>query len=147
MLPDAGRQPARNGPGRGFEARRRAVFTFEAELHDLELQWANRRQQRRSRGRLTQLQYLNHSFLQKLVEATTKLFELRRVRIVQVGEGFRREARNFPVGDGRVGREGVADAEAVVPDQADDVAGIGLIQRFALIAEKLVRARQAHFLL
>ena len=40
-------QPAHDRPRRGFEARGRAVFVFEAELHDLELQRADRGEQRR----------------------------------------------------------------------------------------------------
>src|SRR5207247_1657338 len=83
----------------------------------------------------------------KLAEAATKLFELRRVRIVQIPEGFRRETRNFLIRDARVGCEGVADAEAVVPNEADDVTRICLIHRLAFVAEKFVRARQAHLLL
>ena len=109
--------------GRGFEARGGAVFAFEPELHDLELQRADGGEQRRLDRRVAQVKRLDDAFLQQLVEALAELFELRRVRIVQVAEGFGREARDFLVEDRRVGRQRVADAEAVVADQADDVAG------------------------
>src|SRR6266568_3823811 len=41
---------------------------------------------------------------------------------------------------------GIADAEGVVPDEADYIARIRLIHRFAFVAEKPVRAGQAHLL-
>ena len=65
---------------------------------------------------------------------------------MQVAEGFGREARDFLVEDVRVGRQRIADAEAVVADKADDVAGERFVHRFALVAENLVRAGEAHFL-
>ena len=81
----------------GADSRRelRAVFAFEPELHDLELQRADGGEQRRFHRRVAQVKRLDDAFLQKLVEALAELFELRRVRIVQVREGFGREARDF----------------------------------------------------
>ena len=90
---------------------------------------------------------LNHAFLQQLVEALAELFVFSRVRIVQIRERFRREARDFLVENFGIGRQRVADAKAVVADQADDVAGIRFIHRLALVAEQFVRTGQAHFFL
>ena len=63
-----------------------------------------------------EVQHLDDAFLEQLVEALAELFILPGVRIVEVGEGLRREARDFLVGDARVRRQRVADAEAVVAD-------------------------------
>ena len=96
---------------------------------------------------LRTVQHLNDALLQKLIQALPKLFKLRRVRIVEIRESFGREPRNFFVNDRRIGGERVADAKPIVPDQADDVAGIGFIHRFALVAEKFVGTGEANLFL
>jgi hypothetical protein len=58
---------------------------------------------------------------------------------VQVAEGFRREARNFLVENFWVRRQRVADAKAIVADEADDVAGIRLVHGLTFVAEQFVR--------
>ena len=58
---------------------------------------------------------------------------------MQERKGLRREAWDFLVENFWIGRQRVADAETIVADQADDIAGKRLVHRFALVAEKFVR--------
>ena len=53
---------------------------------------------------------------------------------------------DFLVEDVRVGRQRVADAKAIVADEADDVAWERFVHRLAFVAEDLVGAGQAHLL-
>ena len=96
--------------------------------------------------RIPELEDLHHAFLEELLDALAELLELARVRIVQVGEALRREARDLAIDDGGVLGERVADAEFGVADEPDDVAGVCLIHGFALLGEELVRAGKAHAL-
>jgi hypothetical protein len=66
-------------------------------LHDLELQRADGGEQRRFHRRIAQVKRLDDALLHQLLQALAELLELGRVRIVQVAEGFRREARDFLV--------------------------------------------------
>ena len=63
-------------------------------------------------------------------------------RVAEEGENLGREAGDLVIADGRVGGEGVADAERVVAHEPDDVAGPGLVHGLALAAEELVRGRK-----
>src|ERR1039457_118999 len=121
---DVRRQPADDAPRRGFEARFRAVFAFEPELHYFKLQRADGGEQRRFDGRVAEIQRLDDAFLQKLLEALAELLVFSRVRIVQIRKRFRREARDFLVKNFWIRRQRVADAKAVVADETNDIAGM-----------------------
>ena len=140
------REPADDGPGRGFEARDRAVLAFQTILHDFKLQRSDGGEQGNFHGGIAEVQNLNDAFLQELFEALTELFKLGRVRVVQIGEAFRREPGNLAVHDGGIRSERVADAEFRMADEANDVAGAGFVDSFALIGKKLVRTGEPDFL-
>ena len=115
-------------------------------MHDFKLQWADGGQQRRGSHRIADLNLLHDAFLEQLFQTFAELLGLRSAGAVDVGEAFGGEAGDFVVDDRRVLGERVADAEAGVADKADDVAGVGFVHCFALVAEKFVRAVEADFL-
>ena len=59
---------------------------------------------------------------------------------------FRREGGNRGEGHGLAVVERVADREGAGVGQADDVAGVRRVERFALVGEQPHRARQPHVL-
>ncbi len=123
----------------------RAVFAFEPILHDLELQRPDCREQRHFLHRIPQFENLHHAFLQQLLETLAELFELRRIRIVQKREALRRESAESR--RKRSCRSSVSVSpmpNSAVPDQPDDIAGIGFVDGLAFLREKLVRAGKAH---
>src|SRR5439155_24448957 len=77
---------------------------------------------------------------------SAKLFDLRSVRIVQIRKRIGSEAWDLFISDFGVGCERVADAESVMPNETDDIAGIGLVQCFAFVAEKFMRTGKTHLL-
>ena len=86
---------------------------------------------------------LHDALLQELVEAGPELLGVGGIGIRDVGEDLRGEARDLVKEDRAVLGEGVADAEGVVADKADDVARVGLVDGLAVLAEELVRGREA----
>ena len=106
-------QPFQDLPRGGFQPGGRAVFGFEAVLHDFELQRADGGEQRHalpgdSRRWKTWITPSCRSWSRPL----RNCLYLPGFGIVQIGEALRREARDFVVSDGRVLGERVADAEA-----------------------------------
>jgi len=97
-------------PRRSFQPCFSAVLALQTELNHLELQWPDRRQQRRLHRGITQVQRLDDTFLQQLLQPLPELLEFRGVRIVQVTERFRRESWNLFIEDFGVSRERVTDA-------------------------------------
>lgn len=91
------------------------------------------------------MQNLNDAFLQKLFEAGAELFVFRCIWIVEKGKRLRGESRDFVVDDFGVGRECVANAEIGIANEADDVAGVGVVHRFAFLGEEFVGIGEAHF--
>ena len=81
---------------------------------------------------------LRHALEQQLIEALPELLEFGGVRIVKIFEDLRREPRNLVVPQRGIRGQRVADAEAVVAHQSDDVAGIRFVHGLALVAEELV---------
>ena len=132
-------------PTGDFERARCAVFAFEAILHDLELQRADGGEERNFLHRIAQLEHLHDAFLQELFEALAELFEFAGIRIVQIRKALGREARDFAELDAGLGGERVADAEFIMADEADDIAGEGVVDGLAILPEKFVRAREADF--
>ena len=104
-------------------------------MHDFKLQRPDGGEQWRLDGRIAQIERLNDTFLQQLVEALAELLVFSRIRIVQIRKRFRREARDFLVENFGIRRQRIADAKTVVADEADDVAGIGFVHRLALVAK------------
>ena len=145
VVVEAGRQPADGGPRGGFEFGFRAVFGLEPVLDDFELEGADGGEQGRGGRVVGEVELLDDAFLEELVEAFAELFVFGGAGIAEVGEAFGREAGDFAVFDGGVGGEGVADAEFVVADDADDVAGEGFVDGLAFVGEEFVGAGEADF--
>ena len=95
-----------------------------------------------STGRLVALvgvaQHLHHALLVELGDAPAELLELAGVAHPGDREVLGGEARDGGELDGLVDPERVADAHVGGVDQADDVAGVGLLDGLALLAEHLV---------
>ena len=144
---DVGGQPADDTPRRGFKPGFRAVFAFETELHDFKLQRTDGGKQRCFYRGIAEIQRLDDSFLQQLVEALAKLFVFPSVRIVQIRKRLGREAWDFLVKNFGIGRQRVADAKTVVADEADDVTGVRFVHRLAFVAKQFVRAGETNFFL
>ncbi len=97
-----------------------------------------------ARSVMARLEGLHDAFLEELFEAGAEFFRFGGARVGDKSEDLGREARDFVVSDRFVLGERVADAERVVADEANDVAGPGDIDGLSLLAEKFLRGREAH---
>jgi hypothetical protein len=116
---------------------------LQAVLNDIELERANRAEERDALGGVLEVKSLNYTFLQELVETFPESFELGGAWTVQPTKHFRWEARNFVVNERWIFREGVADAEFAMADEADDITGICFIDRFAVTPEEFMGTGEA----
>src|SRR5204862_2566736 len=87
-------RPAKDFPRCLLETGFSAVFGLHPILHDFELQWANRAQQRTALNRILKLKRLDDAFLQELAKSLAEAFELRGAWTLEPGEAFGREPRN-----------------------------------------------------
>ena len=119
------------------------VFGFEAGLYDLELEGANGSKEGRAGGAEADGKGLDDALLHELVEASAVFLGVGGSGVGEVGEDLGGKARDLVVGDGAVFGESVADAEAVVANEADDVAGEGFVDGLAFLAEEFVGGGEA----
>ena len=138
--------PFEHFPRGGLEAGGGAVFGLEAILDDLELQGADGGEEGDALPGVAEVEDLDDAFLEQLVHAFAELLEFAGVGIVEVGEALGGETGDLVEDDGGILGEGVADAEAGVAHEADDVAGVGFVDGFAFLAEEFVGAGEADFL-
>ena len=82
--------------------------------------------------------YLDCTLVQQLLEPLGELLVLRGGGIPQETEDLRRKSRDFIVDEPRDCGERVANPEAAVADQPDDVAGVGILNRVAALPEELL---------
>ena len=110
---------------------------LQTEGRHLELQTSHRSQHRGGVAQLGIAQHLNHAFFVELGDAPPELLETPGVQHPGPHEELGREAGDGREGDRRPGRvvEGVPDAHVGGVDQANHVAGVGLLHRLALLAE------------
>jgi hypothetical protein len=139
-----GRDPARAGVLAAFQAHVAVVLGLQAVLHHLELQLAHGAQQHVAAG--VGLEDLDGAFLAQLHQALLQLLGAQRVLQHHGHEQLgREEGQAGELQAGAVG-DGVAQLHAAVDGEADDVAGVGLVHRFAALAHEGHHAGRAQLL-
>ncbi len=117
-----GLDPAQERPGGRLEAGFRAVFAFQPVLDDLELQRPDGGEQGGPRRRRPGGEGLDDALLQELVQPRPEFLRVGGIGVGDVGEHLGRKPRDLVEKDRAVLGQGVADAERIVADEADDVA-------------------------
>lgn len=138
--------PADVRPTCRFEAAFGAVFILQAMREDFKLQWADGGQQRCFHGGVQHFKLAGDAFAQELFEAEVELFVVARLGVVEPGEDFGGELGDFVEDDGAIVGEGVANAEKVIADEANDITGDGGVDGFALVAEEFGGVTEANAL-
>ena len=121
-----------------------AELGLQAREGDFELHRPDGGEQRLLVAAVRIAQHLHHALLVERRQPAAELLVAARVAAAHHGEVLGREARHGREPDGVTGRDGVARPQARRVDQADHVAGEGLLQRQPLLPEGLVRVPQRH---
>lgn len=79
---------------------------------------------------------LNDAFLHELIETFAKAFVMGAGRTLEVGEALGDEARCFVKDDAGCLGERITDAQIVVADDADDIAGLGFVHGLAFAGKE-----------
>ena len=138
-----GAHPAEDGVGCVFDAALGVVFAFEAELDDFKLQGADGTKEGDALTGMWLDELLHDTFAKELFQAVAEALVVRGAGVVQVSEDFGGEAGDFVEAQFGIGGEGVADAEAVIADDADDIARVGFIHGLAILSEEFLRVGEA----
>src|SRR5882672_10183729 len=120
------------------------VFVAQAVLEHIELQLADRRDDRFVGRAVLGPQALHRALGDQLVHALVERFALREVARRDAREDLGLELRQRLVLETAAHRDRVADAVRVAADHADDVAGKRFVERVALLRDHAVRARETH---
>ena len=113
-------------------------------MDDFELQRADGGEERGTGRGVAGAEGLDDAFLQQLLEAGAVFLGVAGVRVGDVGENLGREARDLVVGDRCLSSVSVSPMpNSHVADEADDVAGPGLVDGLAFLAEELVGGGEA----
>jgi hypothetical protein len=126
--------PAGHVEARRHDAGLHAVLVLQAVGHHLELQLADRAQQQHAAHH--RAEDLDRAFLAQLGQAGAQLLGLERVGHFHRAEQLRREEGQAGELQGLALGQGVAQLQHAVVGDADDVAGIGLVQQLALLAHE-----------
>ena len=129
-----GRDPAGAGVRRGRHARFDAVLMLQTVRGHVELQTADRTEQHHRVAQWTE--YLDRAFLAELHQAGAQLLGLERIDDLDDVEDFRREERQ--AGELKVCAVGqrVAELDAAMRRDADDVAGVGFVEQLAALRQE-----------
>ena len=128
--------PADVGVGHALATHFHAVFVLQARFKHVELQHANDAADDAFHAEAGLAEDLHGAFLSQLMHALHELLALERVHLRDAREMLRRER-----GDGRELHvlslaHRVADAEDAGVEQAHDVAGVGLVNRCAVVGHE-----------
>src|SRR5271166_6525913 len=137
-----GVEPARRLKGCAVEAGREVVFGSEPRLEHVELQRADDADNPVAAGKW--LEDAGHPLLGQLLEGVFEMLRLHRVVDLDPLQDLGREIRDAGDTDRLTFGQGVADPEAPVVGDADDVAGPGLLGEVALAGEEKHRGLHRH---
>ena len=87
-------------------------------------------------GRAVDVKALGHAFLEELVEAFAETLELGRARVVQIDKTLWRERGDFVEKHPVLLAQSISDAEVMVAYDADDVTGVGFVNRLAILGKE-----------
>ena len=132
-------------PAGAFETSFDLILGEETGLEDFELEGADGAEKRNGGDAFVDVISLGDTFFHELFHAGAVALNVSGVFVDDVGEALGGKAGHFVVDDVWVAGEGVSDEEVVVPDEGENVAGVGGVEGLAILAEEFLSVGETDF--